>query len=623
MKLINRSKSNSSINWQSSVYDTQDVEKTVLRYKELIIKNGTKAFNCINEELNLPKISSFKVRKSEINNAENSISDDLKQAILNSANNIKIICENEKKSLVSASIETTKGISIWKEFRPIESVGIYVPGGTAPLISSFLMQLIPASIAGCKNIIVCTPPSSSGSISPEILWIAKIFGISSIYKVGGSQAIFALAYGTTVIPKVDKIFGPGNAYVNAAKKICSEDVAIDLPAGPSEVMVVSNDISKVNLIAADVLSQLEHDSLARAFVLSKNLTLLNNVKKEVKKQLSSLSRQNILKESLSNLMLIKFKSFNDCINLINECAPEHLILLDDDYALPLAKINNAGSIFCGSLSPESFGDYSSGTNHVLPTNGMAKVFSGLGIRDFGKQISVQTASAEGFLNIKDTVISMANAENLDAHARAVKIRENLANQKSRSRISTEIRKANETSIYINLNLDGTGKYNINTGIDYLDHLLEQFSKHGSIDLHLTCLGDLEIDEHHSIEDVAITLGSAINKALQDRNGISRYASNETLVMDEVKCNVSIDLCTRRFLKFKCSELREMVGDFPTEMFEHFFVSLINAAAFTCHIETDGRNSHHLLEATFKTFARCLKSAIIVESNDVVSTKGLM
>ena len=283
MKLINRSKSNSSINWKSNIIDSQDIEKTALRYKELVLKNGTKAFNEINEELNLPKVKSFKVKKSEINKAENSIADDLKQAILNSANNIKIICENEKKSLVSSSIETTKGISIWKEFRPIESVGIYVPGGTAPLISSFLMQLIPASIAGCKNIIVCTPPSSSGSIAPEILWIAKIFGISSIYKVGGSQAIFAMAYGTTIIPKVDKIFGPGNAYVNAAKKMCSEDVAIDLPAGPSEVMVVSNDISKVNLIAADVLSQLEHDSAARAFVLSKNLNLLSNVKKEVKK----------------------------------------------------------------------------------------------------------------------------------------------------------------------------------------------------------------------------------------------------------------------------------------------------------------------------------------------------
>ena len=313
----------------------------------------------------------------------------------------------------------------------------------------------------------------------------------------------------------------------------------------------------------------------------------------------------------------------DSICMINECAPEHLILLDDDYSKFLSGIYNAGSIFCGSLSPESFGDYSSGSNHVLPTNGMAKVFSGLGVKDFGKQINVQTASSEGFLNLKDTVITMANAESLDAHARAVEIREKLAVTKSRSRISSEIRKTNETSIYINLNLDGTGQYNIDTGLKYLDHLLEQFSKHGSIDLNISCLGDLEIDEHHTIEDIAITLGSAINKALQERKGISRYASSEILVMDEVKCNVSIDLCTRRFLNFKCSDLRERVGDFPTEMFEHFFISLINSAAFTCHIDTIGSNSHHLLEATFKTFARCLRSAIVIESNQTSSTKGLM
>jgi len=309
--------------------------------------------------------------------------------------------------------------------------------------------------------------------------------------------------------------------------------------------------------------------------------------------------------------------------LINECAPEHLILLDDDYSKYLPKINNAGSVFCGALSPESFGDYSSGSNHVLPTNGMAKVHSGLSVGDFGKQITVQTASPEGFNNIKNTVIEMAKAETLDAHEQAVIIREPLALKQTGSRIFTEIRKTNETSIYINLNLDGTGNYNIQTGLNYLDHLLEQFSKHGSIDLHLTCLGDLQIDEHHTVEDIAIALGTAINNALGDRIGISRYASSEILVMDEVKSNVSIDLSSRRFLNFKCSQLRDYVGDFPTEMFEHFFVSLINAAAMTCHIDTTGKNSHHLLEATFKTFARCLKSAVVIESTRSSSTKGIL
>jgi len=623
MNIINRSTSRKKIQWLSADSSNDAALKKVIRYKNLILNKGTQAFAEINSELKLKSPKSYKVKQSEILKSESLVSDHLKQSILNSAANIKLVCENDKKGLSSTPIETTKGIQVWKEFRSIDSVGIYVPGGSAPLISSLLMQLIPAQVAGCKNIIVCTPPNKSGEISPEILWIAKVYGVKEIYKVGGAQAILAMAYGTTIVPKVNKIFGPGNVYVNAAKKLCSSDVAIDLPAGPSEVMIVSNDIEKASIAAADALSQLEHDPDSRAFIISSNLKILKKIKTSVNEQIQQLSRQSVLKQSIENLLLIKAKSFKDTLVLINDCAPEHLILLDEDYSKYLVEVNNAGSIFCGALSPESFGDYSSGTNHVLPTNGQAKVHSGLGVKDFGKQISVQTASSEGFENLKNTVITMAQAESLDAHEQAVKIRQSNANQKASSRSYTEIRKTNETSIYLNLNIDGTGNYNINTGLKYLDHLLEQFSKHGSFDLYLTCLGDLEIDEHHTIEDIAIALGIAINTSLGDRVGISRYASSETLVMDEVKSSISIDLSSRRFLKFKCSQLRDYVGDFPTEMFEHFFVSLINSAAMTCHIDTTGKNSHHLLEATFKTFARCLKKAVVIESSRSSSTKGLL
>ena len=623
MNIINRSTSRKKIPWLSANSSNDAALKKVIRYKNLILNKGTKAFAEINTELKLKSPKSYKVKQSEILKSESLVSDHLKQSILNSAANIKLVCENDKKGLSSTPIETTKGIQVWKEFRSIDSVGIYVPGGSAPLISSLLMQLIPAQVAGCKNIIVCTPPNKSGEISPEILWIAKVYGVKEIYKVGGAQAILAMAYGTTIVPKVNKIFGPGNVYVNAAKKLCSSDVAIDLPAGPSEVMIVSNDIEKASIAAADALSQLEHDPDSRAFIISSNLKILKKIKTSVNEQIKKLSRQSVLKQSIENLLLIKAKSFKDTLVLINDCAPEHLILLDEDYSKYLVEVNNAGSIFCGALSPESFGDYSSGTNHVLPTNGQAKVHSGLGVKDFGKQISVQTASSEGFENLKNTVITMAQAESLDAHEQAVKIRQSNANQKASSRSYTEIRKTNETSIYLNLNIDGTGNYNINTGLKYLDHLLEQFSKHGSFDLYLTCLGDLEIDEHHTIEDIAIALGTAINTSLDDRVGISRYASSETLVMDEVKSSISVDLSSRRFLKFKCSQLRDYVGDFPTEMFEHFFVSLINSAAMTCHIDTTGKNSHHLLEATFKTFARCLKKAVVIESTRSSSTKGLL
>jgi histidinol dehydrogenase len=621
MKILNRSNSTKDIKWFANGSDNIDIKKIVLRFKNLVLNKGTKAFDEINKELNLLIPRSYKVKSTEIKKSELLVSDSLKQSILDSAANINIICENDKEALNGMPVETTKGIKLWKEFRPIDSVGIYVPGGNSPLISSLLMQLIPAKVAGCKNITICTPPNADGHISPEILWIAKLYGISDIYKVGGAQAIFGMAYGTTIIPKVNKIFGPGNAYVNEAKKLCSNDVAIDLPAGPSEVMIVTNNITNISIAAADALSQLEHDPNSRAFIISNNLSILTKIKTEIKKQIQDLTRQSILKRSIKNLLLIKSKSFKDTLSLINECAPEHLILLDEDYSKYLVDINNAGSIFCGSLSPESFGDYSSGSNHVLPTNGQAKVHSGLSVNDFGKQISVQTASPEGFNNLKETVITLAQAEALDAHEKAVKIREDIAFKQASSRSFAEIRKTNETSIYININLDGTGNYNINSGLNYLDHLLEQFAKHGSIDLNLSCLGDLEIDEHHTIEDIAIALGTAINNALGKRVGISRYASSEILVMDEVKCNVSIDLSSRRYLNFKCSQLRDFVGDFPTEMFEHFFISLINATAMTCHIETTGKNSHHLLEATFKTFARCLKSAVTIESNKSSSTKG--
>jgi len=486
MNIINRSTSRKKIQWLSANSSNDAALKKVIRYKNLILKKGTQAFAEINSELKLKSPKSYKVKQSEILKSESLVSDHLKQSILNSAANIKLVCENDKKGLSSTPIETTKGIQVWKEFRSIDSVGIYVPGGSAPLISSLLMQLIPAQVAGCKNIIVCTPPNKSGEISPEILWIAKVYGVKEIYKVGGAQAILAMAYGTTIIPKVNKIFGPGNVYVNAAKKLCSSDVAIDLPAGPSEVMIVSNDIEKASIAAADALSQLEHDPDSRAFIISSNLKILQKIKTSVNEQMQQLSRQSVLKQSIENLLLIKAKSFKDTLVLINDCAPEHLILLDEDYSKYLVEVNNAGSIFCGALSPESFGDYSSGTNHVLPTNGQAKVHSGLGVKDFGKQISVQTASSEGFENLKNTVITMAQAESLDAHEQAVKIRQSNANQKASSRSYTEIRKTNETSIYLNLNIDGTGNYNINTGLKYLDHLLEQFSKHGSFDLYLTC-----------------------------------------------------------------------------------------------------------------------------------------
>ena len=549
----------------------------------------------------------------------------LKNAILVASSNIRKYHEKQLDGLSIKNIETTKGVNLWSEFKPIDVIGLYIPGGTAPLFSSLLMQAIPAIIAGCKNIIICTPPNKDGNIDPTILWVANLLNIKKVFKVGGSQAIFAMAYGTKSIPKCLKIFGPGNQYVTEAKIMVNKDVSIDMPAGPSEVYVVSDDISKIDIIASDLLSQLEHSIDAKAVLISKNKTLIKNISDEINLQSKFLTRQDILKQSLNNIYLVNAKNDQLIIDFINNNAPEHLILLDDDFSKIIPHINNAGSVFCGKYSPESFGDYASGSNHTLPTAGAAKTYSGLSVKDFGKIITFQTATSEGFINLAQTVKTLADAETLDAHTKAVSVREKYALQdiSQLSRTSFIKRTTNETDIFINLNIDGSGNYNIDTGLKYFDHMLEQFAKHGSFDLTINCIGDLEIDEHHTIEDVAIALGDAFKAALGERNKIERYSSSESLVMDETISKVSIDMSSRNLLKMKTSKLREYVGDFPTEMFEHFFISFVNTLSFTCHIETKGSNSHHIVEATFKSFTRALSAALQKNNAYVASTKGIL
>lgn len=598
---------------------------TVNKFRKLVINNGDEGLKKISEILKEKQINKFKVSNSEFKKADKLLDDDLKNAILVAYSNIKKFHEKQLDALAINSIETTKGVTLWSEFKPIDTVGLYIPGGTAPLFSSLLMQSIPAIIAGCKNIVICTPPDSNGQINPTILWVAKLLNIKNVYKVGGAQAIFAMAYGTETIPRCLKIFGPGNKYVTEAKVMISKEVAIDMPAGPSEVYVVSDDINKAEIIASDLLSQLEHSSDAKAVLISKNEKLLKNIKLSLSEQKRSLSRQSILIKSINNLYLVKAKNDKEVVDFINDNAPEHLILLDDDFAKITPQINNAGSVFCGKYSPESFGDYASGSNHTLPTGRAAKTYSGLSVKDFGKSITFQTATPEGFLNLAPTVKTLATAENLDAHKNAVSVREEYANNdvNSLSRTAFVKRKTKETSIFINLNIDGTGNYNIDTGLKFFDHMLEQFAKHGQFDLTINSFGDLQIDQHHTIEDVAITMGEAFKSALGNRNNIERYSSYESLVMDETISNVSIDMSSRTLLKMKTSKLREYVGDFPTEMFEHFFISFVNALNFTCHIETKGTNSHHIVEATFKSFTRALKQALQRNNTNIASTKGTL
>jgi histidinol dehydrogenase len=624
MKEIVLKKKPPILEFEESKMSSKDIA-SLKKFKSIVIESGDDGLKEISKILNEKVINKLKVTKPEFKSADKLLSDDLKNAILVASSNIRKYHEKQLDGLSIKNIETTKGVNLWSEFKPIDVIGLYIPGGTAPLFSSLLMQAIPAIIAGCKNIIICTPPNKDGNIDPTILWVANLLNIKKVFKVGGSQAIFAMAYGTKSIPKCLKIFGPGNQYVTEAKIMVNKDVSIDMPAGPSEVYVVSDDISKIDIIASDLLSQLEHSIDAKAVLISKNNTLIKNISDEINLQSKLLTRQDILKQSLNNIYLVNAKNDQLIIDFINNNAPEHLLLLDDDFSKIIPHINNAGSVFCGKYSPESFGDYASGSNHTLPTAGSAKTYSGLSVKDFGKIITFQTATSEGFINLAQTVKTLADAETLDAHTKAVSVREKYALQdiSQLSRTSFIKRTTNETDIFINLNIDGSGNYNIDTGLKYFDHMLEQFAKHGSFDLTINCIGDLEIDEHHTIEDVAIALGDAFKAALGERNKIERYSSSESLVMDETISKVSIDMSSRNLLKMKTSKLREYVGDFPTEMFEHFFISFVNTLSFTCHIETKGSNSHHIVEATFKSFTRALSAALQKNNAYVASTKGIL
>lgn len=316
-----------------------------------------------------------------------------------------------------------KGVTCWQKAVPIEKVGLYIPGGTAPLFSTVLMLAIPARIAGCKEIILCTPPNKEGKIHPAILFAARVAGVNQIFKIGGVQAIAAMAYGTETVPRVYKIFGPGNQYVTAAKQIVSlHDVAIDMPAGPSEVEVLADETADPVLVAADLLSQAEHGTDSQAILITTSEKLQKEVMYEVERQLGYLTRRDIASQSLKNSKLILVKDMNEAIELTNEYAPEHLIIETADYMKLADKITNAGSVFLGHFTPESAGDYASGTNHTLPTNGYAKAYSGVSLDSFIKKITFQEITAEGIEAIGPAIEVMAASEELGAHKNAVRVR---------------------------------------------------------------------------------------------------------------------------------------------------------------------------------------------------------
>ncbi|MCW5519493.1 histidinol dehydrogenase [Aureitalea sp. L0-47] len=400
-----------------------EIENTVQEVFSEVKNKGDKALRKYTDLFDGVSLKELKVAQSEIDAAEKLLSDELKEAIKLAKSNIQRFHEAQQTDRIA--IDTMDGVSCWQEKRAIQKVGLYIPGGTAPLFSTILMLALPAKIAGCEEISICTPPDAQGNVAPVILYTAKLCGVSNIFKVGGIQAVAAMTFGTETVPSTYKIFGPGNQFVTVAKQMATKyGVAIDMPAGPSELLVYADETANASFVASDLLSQAEHGPDSQVILVTTSETLATAVSEEIKTQIEALPRADIAKRSMANSRQILVSDTNEAIALINEYGPEHFIVVASDEDEFTNRIQNAGSVFLGAYTPESAGDYASGTNHTLPTNGYAKQYSGLNLDSFMKSITFQKVSKEGLKNIGPAVELMAAAEGLEAHKNAVTLRLN-------------------------------------------------------------------------------------------------------------------------------------------------------------------------------------------------------
>jgi histidinol dehydrogenase len=397
------------------------LDSTVRNILNRVKTSGDDALKEFSLRYDKVQIENIEVSKAEIDAASDAVSEELKAAIGTAAANIQKFHESQRREF--HTVETTTGVNCWRKALAIDRVGIYIPGGTAPLFSTVLMLAVPAKIAGCREVILCSPPDSSGKISPAILYAASKAGVSKMFKVGGAQAVAAMAYGTKTISFVNKIFGPGNQYVTKAKQLVSQDgVAIDMPAGPSEVLVVADQFANPAFVAADLLSQAEHGTDSQVVLVSFSKETLDTVQAQIEGQLSTLPRRDIAREALNNSLAIVLDSEATAMDFVNEYAPEHLILNTKNAEELAALVRNTGSVFIGAWSPESVGDYASGTNHTLPTNGFAKAYSGVSLESFQKFITFQSVTQDGLKKLGPVVETMAEAEDLIGHKRSISVR---------------------------------------------------------------------------------------------------------------------------------------------------------------------------------------------------------
>lgn len=403
------------------VFPAEDLEDKVKDILGKVQQKGDMALKELTSLFDGANIEDLKVSQDEIEKAKLEVSEELKDAISIAAQNIRTFHSSQKEK--ETIVETMPGVECWRKSVPIKKVGLYIPGGSAPLFSTILMLGVPARIAGCKTLVLCTPPDKNGKINPAVLYTANFLGITEIFKVGGAQAIAALAYGTETVPKVDKIFGPGNQFVTKAKELVQKNgIAIDLPAGPSEVLVIADNSADADFVASDLLSQAEHGPDSQVVLLSDSSAFIEKVKVALDEQLSDLPRAALAEQALQNSFSVVLNSISECIDFSNLYAPEHLILAIENAEEFADQIKNAGSVFLGNYSCESAGDYASGTNHTLPTNGYARSYSGVSLDSFVKKITFQNISKLGLRNIGRTVEVMAEAEQLLAHRNAVSIR---------------------------------------------------------------------------------------------------------------------------------------------------------------------------------------------------------
>ncbi|MHB1197142.1 MAG: histidinol dehydrogenase [Lutibacter sp.] len=420
-KIINPPKKDWETMLKRPTQTIEAVENTVTSIFDDVKRNGddgVKRYTAIFDGVLLDDLC---VSPKEISEAEKALTDELKEAIQQAKVAIEKFHLAQKTSKVF--VETVDGVECWQEKRPIQKVGLYIPGGTAPLFSSVLMLAVPAQIAGCKEVVLCSPPNKKGEINPAILYTAQLCGITKILKVGGIQAIAGLTFGTETIPKVYKIFGPGNQYVTVAKQLSTKyGVAIDMPAGPSELLIVADDTANASFVASDLLSQAEHGTDSQVILVSTSMEMLNEVEKEIESQLQQLSRKKIAAKAIENSKLIFVETKEIAMAMINEYGPEHFIICTNDNDFYIDNIENAGSVFIGNYTPESAGDYASGTNHTLPTNGYSKAYSGVNLDSFLKSMTFQKISEKGIQNIGKTIEIMAEAEGLTAHKNAVTLR---------------------------------------------------------------------------------------------------------------------------------------------------------------------------------------------------------